>query len=88
MAHKWLGPLILALVGVALLLIGLVVWREMSSTPVCPPGTFCPPYGPPHRLHPLRAEALWALGGICLVAAACWAASGASRGRAAKPAAA
>jgi hypothetical protein len=78
--------MILVVAGVALLLVGLVVWREMSSTPVCPSGAFCPTYEAAHRLHPVRAEALWALGGLCLVAAACWAASGSLRGRAAKPA--
>jgi hypothetical protein len=85
MAHKRLGPLALAVVGVAVLLAGLAVWREMSSTPVCPPGWLCALYGPPHRLHPLRAEVLWAFGVACLVAAACWAASGPSRGQAATP---
>jgi hypothetical protein len=73
MARHWVGPLILAAVGLALVVVGVIVWRQMSAVPPCPPGTFCATTEPPHRLHPLRAEALWVVGGVCLVAAAFWA---------------
>jgi hypothetical protein len=42
---------------------GFVVWRQMPTLH-CPPNTVCTFTFPPHRLHPLRAELLWAAGGL------------------------
>ena len=50
----------LALVAAAVCFVaGLIVWRQMSQPPVCSGGYLCALYGPPFRLHPLRAELLW-----------------------------
>jgi hypothetical protein len=44
---------------------GLVEWRMWSAQPYCPPNALCGLALPPHRLlHPLRAEALWAMSGL------------------------
>jgi hypothetical protein len=75
MARRWGGPLILAAVGLALVVAGVVVWGQVSAVPACPDGYLCALVSDArHRVHPLRAEALWVVGGLCLVAAACWAA--------------
>jgi hypothetical protein len=69
--------------GVGLILAGVVVWRQMSALPYCPPGVPCPLMPlmpPPHRLHPVRAEALWAAGVLCLGVGAYWAARVSRRG--------
>jgi hypothetical protein len=57
--RAWLVPVVAAVATVALFVAGVVAWR-MTSGPV-PPGRFYfPASHPPHRLHPLRAELLWA----------------------------
>jgi hypothetical protein len=63
-----------------LLVAGTVVWRQMSSWPPCPSNAFCAPVVPAYRLHPLRAELLWAAGGLC-VAVGIWASLTTLRGR-------
>lgn len=63
-----------------LLVAGTVVWRQMSSPPACPSDVLCLLAGPAHRLHPLRAELLWAAGGLC-VAVGIWAWLTTLRGR-------
>jgi hypothetical protein len=51
---------------------GVVAWR-MTSIPVqgvCPPRVVCVPMVMQgHRIHPLRAEILWALSGIFVMVA-------------------
>ncbi len=56
----------LAFTSLALAIAGLVVWREMS-----PPFADFPDghrllvaFPPPYRLHPLRAELLWAAASV------------------------
>jgi hypothetical protein len=51
--------------AVCLLVAGIVMWRQMSSQPSCPPHTFCVPLEPAYRLHPLRAVLLWAAAALC-----------------------
>jgi hypothetical protein len=60
-----LVPALAALAAIACLVAGAVTWRMFSGPPAqppCPAGTLCgyalPPA--PYRLHPLRAELLWA----------------------------
>ena len=63
----WLIPVIAVVAAVALFVAGVVVWR-MTSTPgpVSPGrrGIFFVYFPPPHRLHPLRAELLWAVSAV------------------------
>jgi hypothetical protein len=52
--------------AVAFLIAGVVVWRMMSQGQTCKAvgGLSCV-LMPPHRLHPLRAEVLWAVSALC-----------------------
>jgi hypothetical protein len=58
--RPWLVPALASLIAVALLVAGIVTWRMMSP-PACQVAgaVFCVAT-PAHRLHPLRAELLWA----------------------------
>ena len=48
-------------VAVVLFVAGVVMWRLFSTWPHCSGHVYCgAPPPPPHRLHPLRAELLWA----------------------------
>ena len=64
--RPWLVPVLASLIAVALLVAGVVAWRMMATSfagASCPPQTSCslaPEFRAPHRLHPLRAELLWA----------------------------
>ena len=64
--RPWLIPLVASLVAVALFVAGVVAWRMTSMKVIgqpCPPNMLCaelPGAYAPHRLHPLRAELLWA----------------------------
>jgi hypothetical protein len=51
--------------ALCLVVAGIIVWRQMSTQVSCPPHAFCGPLEPAHRLHPLRAELLWAGAGLC-----------------------
>lgn len=72
--------------GVALFAGGVVAWRMMS--PVHAPSSCLPPcsnslapsFAAPYRLHPLRAELLWAASGAFVLVALGFALSG-RRGR-------
>jgi hypothetical protein len=68
--RPWLLPVGAAAIAVCLFIGGVIVWRIVSPEPFCPPNTFCALQGPPHRLHPLRAEALWAASGLFAITAA------------------
>jgi hypothetical protein len=63
--RPWWLPTITAVAAVGFLIAGIITWRMMSSLPSpscfgpCPSALFRP-----RRLHPLRAEALWAIGGL------------------------
>ena len=71
--RPWLAPSVLGLGAVVLFVAGIVTWRMMSTPPPgCPPAQYafwadvrCGV----HRLHPLRAELLWAASGILALAA-------------------
>jgi hypothetical protein len=61
--RAWLVPVATAVAAVALLVAGAVVWRMTSTPGPAPPGSRGITFvylAPPHRLHPLRAELLWA----------------------------
>lgn len=59
---------LLILGGVAFVIGGVIEWRMVSSPPACPPGLVC--FSHSRRMHPLRAEVLWAAGGLSICAAA------------------
>jgi len=66
----WLLLVVAVLVSVALFVAGVVVWR-MTATPLlvppCPAHTTCslePTPGVSYRVHPLRAEMLWAASAV------------------------
>jgi hypothetical protein len=58
--RAWLIPLIALVLAAALFVAGVVEWRMFS--PACPGDSVgcLLALPPPHRLHPLRAELLWA----------------------------
>ena len=66
--------ILLLAAAMALAIAGVVTWRMTSMyppAPRCPANSLCydalPQY--PYRLHPIRAELLWAAGAACLIAA-------------------
>ena len=68
----------LAFASLALAIAGLIVWREMSPS-IADLEAHCSfrallgcgfAFQPPHRLHPLRAELLWAAAAVLGVIAA------------------
>jgi hypothetical protein len=72
MDRRRLVVALLALTSLALAAAGLVVWREMSPS-IAELAARCSSRGelgcgiafpPPYRLHPLRAELLWAAAGV------------------------
>ncbi len=62
--RQWIVPCVSFAAAACFLVVGFVVWRQMPTLP-CPPNAVCTFTFPPHRLHPLRAEFLWAAGGLC-----------------------
>jgi hypothetical protein len=56
---QWLLTGLAFIAAVVCFVAGLIVWSQMSQPPVCSSGYLCALYGPPYRLHPLRAELLW-----------------------------
>jgi hypothetical protein len=78
--HRRLVASVAFAAAACLLVAGTVVWRLMSSPPPCPANAMCVLAEPAYRLHPLRAELLWAAGGLC-VAAGIWASLTTLRGR-------
>jgi len=69
--RPWLIPTAAAAVALALFIAGVVTWRMMPGIPYCPPNSLCYLPLPAHRLHPLRAELLWAASAVfALIAAA------------------
>ena len=65
MGRRRLLAAVLAFTSLALAAAGLVVWREMSLSWAtlaarCSGTLGCALFPPQHRLHPLRAELLWA----------------------------
>ena len=60
MTRPWLISTIAFVVAVALFVAGIVTWRMFSTWPHCSGHFSCGAPPPPHRLHPLRAELLWA----------------------------
>jgi hypothetical protein len=68
--RPWLIPTAAAAVALALFIAGVLTWRMMPGVRPCPPNTLCVlPLGA-HRLHPLRAELLWAASAIFALVAA------------------
>jgi hypothetical protein len=52
-------------VAVTLLIAGVLTWRMMPGVRPCPPNALCGlTVLPVHRLHPLRAELLWAASAV------------------------
>lgn len=72
--RPWLIPAVAALAAVAFLVAGVVAWR--MTWPPAHVGDLPRLYVPaprPHRLHPLRAELLWAASALfALVAIGTW----------------
>jgi len=64
-ARPWLIPAVAALAAVVSFGAGVVVWRMMSQVQCHAFGGLTCVLLPPHRLHPLRAEALWAVSALC-----------------------
>jgi hypothetical protein len=64
-------PVAAAVLAVGLFAAGMIAWRMMSPVRSCPDGYLCGLFDPNDRyqLHPLRAEALWALSGVFAVLA-------------------
>jgi hypothetical protein len=66
--RPWLLPVGAAAIAICLFIAGVVVWRMMPpqpSPPLCPAHALCgflPESS--HRLHPVRAELLWAASGL------------------------
>jgi hypothetical protein len=58
--RPWLIPTAAAAVALALFIVGVLTWRMVPGSPQCSPHTLCFEAVPGHRLHPLRAELLWA----------------------------
>jgi predicted small integral membrane protein len=72
MWQKWVPAGMAFAASIFLLVAGVVVWREMSPPPMCPPNAFCAFHlFSPRRLHPLRAELLWAASAAFAVVGAC-----------------
>ena len=69
MKHPWLVWTIALVVAVAVFIAAVVTWRMFSTLPGCPPNASCAAPPPPHRLHPLRAELLWAASGFFVLVA-------------------
>jgi hypothetical protein len=72
MDRRRLCAALLAFTSLALAIAGMVVWREMSPS-IADLAARCSgrallgcgfAYPPPHHLHPLRAELLWAAASI------------------------
>jgi hypothetical protein len=67
--RSWLVPVLASLIAVALLVAGVRAWR-MVSQPICyVAGRLLCVVSPEHRLHPLRAELLWAASAVCALIA-------------------
>ncbi|MEP6642101.1 MAG: hypothetical protein ABJB93_09370 [Gaiellales bacterium] len=58
--RPWLIPTAAGAGALALFIAGVLTWRMMPGIPGCSPNTLCPAVVPADRLHPLRAELLWA----------------------------
>jgi drug/metabolite transporter (DMT)-like permease len=72
MLRRRIAPVVLIIVGVALIAAGFGMWREMSPRFNCP-NLYCAVQSQaPHRLHPLRAEMLWLAGALSIVLGATW----------------
>jgi hypothetical protein len=72
--RPWLIPLTTFVAAITLFVAGIVVWRMLSTplAPKCPTVVLgpCLTSVPPHRLHPLRAEVLWAASAVFALIAA------------------
>lgn len=62
--RPWLIPAVAAAMAVAFFIAGVVVWRMMSQVQCHSVGGLTCVLLPPHRLHPLRAELLWAVSAV------------------------
>ncbi len=62
--RPWLIPAVAAVVALGLFVAGMVTWRMTPGVRPCPPNSLCLTLLPPHRLHPLRAELLWAASAV------------------------
>jgi fumarate reductase subunit C len=71
--------LIVAIVAVALALLGAYTWNETAPTP-CPKTGVCL-LGQTHRVHPLRARIEWAAAVVMVVGGASLAVTGRRRRR-------
>jgi len=68
--RPWLVPLIALVAATGLFIAGVVTWRMMSPDFLSwPTHRSLAPGRPPYRLHPLRAELLWAASGFVALAA-------------------
>lgn len=69
--RRWIVSCAAFAAAACLLVAGTIVWRQMSPQSSCSANAFCALAGPAYRLHPLRAELLWAAGGLCAVVGLC-----------------
>jgi hypothetical protein len=67
-------PITAAVAAIGFLVVGVLVWR-MWGPIYCPPppALRCYNTAPFHRLHPLRAEALWAMSALSALIGLIWA---------------
>jgi hypothetical protein len=68
--RPWLIPTVAAALALAFFIAGVVTWRMMPDMPSCSPNSLCFELLPSHRLHPLRAELLWAASAVFALIAA------------------
>jgi len=68
-------PVAAAVAAIGLLVVGVIVWRMWGAPMYCPPppALRCLNTAPYHRLHPLRAEALWAASALSALIGLFWA---------------
>lgn len=69
-SRPWLVPAAIAVTAVLFLIAGVVTWQAMSSGVPCPAHEACTSAVKRHRLHPVRAELLWAISGLLAIIAA------------------
>jgi hypothetical protein len=69
-SRPWLVPAAIAVIAVGFVIAGLLTWQVTSSGVPCPAHHTCFTAVRPHRLHPVRAELLWAIAALLAIIAA------------------
>jgi hypothetical protein len=69
-SRPWLVPAAIAVIAAAFLIAGVLTWQVMSAGVPCPAHETCVTGIKHHRLHPVRAELLWAISALLAIIAA------------------